>query len=317
MNNFWKGKKVVITGAAGFIGSNVVDTLTKKESIITAVVSPMTSKEKIEKNLMLSFKNINLQRADLTIFSDCLKIIRGQDIVLHFAAMDGGKAFKMKYSAEIFRVNTQMILNMLEASRIEHVMRFLLPSSIDVYSPTTLEILKDDQAPDGYKWSKTVGELVAKMYAKEYGLKIAIARPGNVYGPRDYSSGEKQRAIPTFIAHCLRGEKIKIWDDVNAKRPFLYITDLIDVLLKLTELYAVCDPINIASERTISLPDLARLIGTIAQREAKLQFEKNASSKENNININIEKAKKVISFKERVGLEKGLKLTIEYYRKAI
>ncbi len=308
MKNFWKGKKVVVTGAAGFIGSHVVDALTKKESIVTAVVSPKTSEEKIKKNLALSLKNISIQKADLTIFNDCLKIVKGQDIVLHFAAMDGGKAFKIKYGTEIFRVNTQMILNMLEASAVERVMRFLLISSI--------EILKaDNEAGEGYKWSKTVGELAAKMYVEQYGLKIAIARPGNVYGPRDYNSGERQRVIPTFISHCLRGEKIEIWDDGDLKRPFLYISDLVDALLKLTELYAVCDPVNIASEKAISLRNLAQLIGKIAQKEVKLQFGKTRSSKENNINIDIEKAKRVISFGERVSLEKGLKETIEYYKK--
>lgn len=304
-----------MTGAAGFIGSHVVDALTRKKSIVTAVVSPKTSQEKIKKNLALSLKNISIQKADLTVFKDCLKIAKGQDIVLHLAAMDGGKAFKIKYGTEIFRVNIQMVLNMLEAARIEHVKRFLLQSSIDIYTPSNLEILKDNQSLNGCKWSKTVGELAAKMYSEQYGLKIAIARPGNVYGPRDYSSGEKQRVIPAFISHCLREEKIEIWDDANAQRPFLYVTDLVDALCKLTALYAVCDPVNIASKKIISLGNLARLIGKIAQKEVKLQFDKTVASYENNINIDIEKAKKVISFKENVSLEKGLAETIEYFKK--
>lgn len=307
MSNFWKRKKVVITGAAGFIGSHVVDELTKKESIVTAVVSPKTSREKIKKNLQLSLKNINIQKADLTKFSDCQKIVKGQEIVLHLAAMDGGKVFKMKHDREIFTVNTQMVLNMLEASAAEHVMRFMLLSSI--------EILKDNEMEDGYKLSKIIAELAAKMYADEYGLKIAIARPGNVYGPRDYSSGEKQRVIPAFISHCLKGEKIDIWENTNSKISFLYVKDLVGALLKLTELYAVCDPVNIVSERTISLPDLALLIGKIVEKEVKLQFNKSRKFGINDITIDMEKARQVISFKEEVSLEKGLKETIKYYKK--
>lgn len=305
MNNFWKGKKVVITGAAGFIGSHVVDELTKKESIVTAVVSPKTNREKIKKNLQLPLKNINIQKADLTKFSDCQKIVKGQDIVLHLAAMDGGKAFKMKHDSEIFTVNTQMALNMLEASSSENITRFLLMSSIEIYSPFNY----------GYKLSKMAGELAAKMYAEQYGLPIAIARPGNVYGPRDYGSGEKQRVIPTFILNCLRGGKIKIWGDGNFKRPFLYVVDLVDALLKLTELYAVCDPVNIVSERTISLRQLARLIGKLSQKEVNLQFNKTGVSEVDDIVVSMEKTKQVISFEERVSLEKGLKETIEYYKK--
>lgn len=320
MTSFWKGKKVLVTGASGFIGSNAVSLLVELGAIITAITSPQTSEKKIKQNLSLVLDSITLKKADILAFDKCLNITKGQDIVLNFAAMDGGYAFKISHCAEIMRINNQIILNMLEASRQNSIDRFLLMSSIDVYSSECLSPIKescplinDDQKfIDGYRWSKYFSEVLAKTYFQEYKLKIAIARCGNVYGPRD--NVEKKRIIPTYIDDSIKGNNIYTWRNSSQKRSFLYVTDLLNALFDLVEKYPTCDPINIASKNMISYKKLGELIIDLIGSKNKL-IEKNKQPEGLTSKIiDVEKAKKIINFHENVSLKDGLQKTISYLK---
>lgn len=324
MKNFWENKKVVVTGASGFVGSHVIDALLKKGAVVTAVVSSKTKKEKIKQNLGHNLKQIILKKENLLGLKDCLKITRGQQIVLNFAAMDGGVYFKMNNPAKIFRINTQIILNMLEASKQNKVDKFLLTSSIEVYPGNLPSRVNEeygfreglDEKTEGYSWSKRFGEIAARMYYKEHSLNIAIARLGNVYGPRDYSDKEKGRVIPTFIMQSIQGKDIVIVGDGMQERAFLYVTDLSEALLKLTERYAVCDPVNVAGSNYITIKDLARLIINMIGKNNNLIFEKSDTSFSRKRKISVAKARKLIRLKEKESIETGLQKTINFFSKA-
>lgn len=319
MNNFWKGKKVLVTGASGFIGSNAVDLLIKLDARVTAVVSSHTPIKKIKQNLALSLDKITLKKADILDLNQCLKITKGQNIVLNFAAMDGGYTFKISHCAQILRVNSQITLNMLEASKQNSVDRLLIMSSVDVYSSEctspikeSCSLINDQKYIDGYQWSKRFSEILAKTYFQEYKLKITIARCGNVYGPRD--NVEKNRIIPTFINESLKGNNIYVWGDSSEKRSFLYITDLLKALLDLVEKYPTCDPVNIASENPISNKNLGELVINLIGNKNKI-IKKNKQHKGfvNKI-IDVQKAKKIIDFHENTSLEDGLLKTANYLK---
>lgn len=320
MSSFWKGKKVLVTGASGFIGSHAVDLLVKLDARVTAVVSPHTLGEKIKQNLSLSLDKIILKKANILNFSYCLNITKQQDVVLNFAALDGGYTFKTNHCAEIMRTNIQITLNILEASRQNSIDRLLLMSSVDVYSSECISPIKEScvlindnqNIIDGYRWSKRFSEILAKTYFQEYKLKIAIARCGNAYGPRD--SVEKNRIIPTFISESLKGNNIYTWGDSSQKKSFLYVTDLLKALFDLIEKYPICDPVNIASENTISYKKLGELIISLTESKNKV-VEKNSQPKGlvNKI-INVEKAKRIIDFHENTSLEEGLQKTINYLK---
>ncbi len=302
--NFWKGKKVIVTGAAGFIGSHMVEALCEEGAVVTAVVSNNTPDGKINEILKNSLKIVKIKRADLLDFTSCKRILKNQDIVFNFAALDGSRTYKSEHSAEIFRSNIQIVSNILESARINNLDRVLLISSIEIYR-------KDDN--DGYIHSKKFTEIAGKLFQNEYGMKIAIARLGNVYGPRD-SAKEKGRVVPTFIARTLQNEDLTIWGKESQKTGFIFVSDLTQALMDLSENYSVCDPVDIVGSSAISILDLAKKVSNLTHSSSKITFKEIESSQKTGKKITNLKAKRVIHFKEKFSLEEGLKNTIIYYK---
>lgn len=319
MKNFWQNKKVLVTGGAGFIGSHAVEALLKNKAVVTAVVSPKTAQDKIDRNLKPVLDKIKIRKADVTLLSDCIQVSYGHDIILNFAALDGGANFKIRNQAEIFRTNIQIVLNILEAARINKVNRVLLMSSTEIYAEGIKSPIKEDEGfvsdiderKYGYAWSKRTAEILAKIYYRQYGLKTAIARCGSAYGPRDYFEGDKERIVPAFVNKALKKKNLLILNG-SAQKQLLYVTDLVKGLLDLAEKYAVCDPVNLCGEKPVLLKELAKLIIKLTGSKVKVICRTNFEQKKNNI-VGVQKARKVIGFKEKTSLKNGLTSLIKTF----
>lgn len=318
---FWSRKRVVVTGGAGFIGKHVVDTLCRGGALVTVPILPGQPNDRV-----LAFtEGVRVLPADLTCLENCLHLCRGQEAVVNLAALDGSVEFKRRHGARIFRNNTLITLSMLEAARLSGVERFLVMSSAEVYGADapvpTPETAATMSQPSGatalYAWSKRVGEVAGQAYAQDYGLKIAIARPTNVYGPGDHF-GEGGRVIPDLIERVLAGENpIKVWSSGEQTRSFLYVDDVAEALLALLERYPEADPVNLGSSREIAIKDLAELVIRISDRDATVEVDTSKPAGSPRRVLDLTKAQEILGFNETIALEEGIERTLHDHRQVV
>ncbi|MEA3337604.1 MAG: NAD-dependent epimerase/dehydratase family protein [Chloroflexota bacterium] len=322
-NDYWNGRRVLVTGAPGFIGSHVTDLLVESGARVTVAVLPEQVGEDMA-NLHQVEDRIDMVAAELSLLDDCRRACRGQDVVFSLAHLDGSVAFKRDKPALVFRQNMLITLNLLEAAHEAGVDRFLVMSSAEVYSPEVSAPMEEadgfrgrpSRTSDGYSWSKRMSEFAAELYSREHGLKVAIARPSNVYGPRDGFELHRGRVIPMFIRKVHESnDSLVIWGSGEQSRSFLYVGDLARGLLDLVEKYPVSDPVNFSGEREISIAELAQLIVRLSGCDVDIVYDLDKPAGPPNRILSREKAIELLGFRETVSLESGLQRTIEYYCK--
>lgn len=318
MKNFWKDRKVLVTGGAGFIGSFTVELLVEKGARVS-----ITTRSGDLENLKSLKGNIKVFRGDLCDFKFASSAVKGKEVVLNLASRVAGIQYNIKHPAEMFMENVQIAKNVIDAARINKVERFLVTSSACVYprnstipTPESDGFLDDPEPSNlGYGWAKRVAELMGKFYSMEYGMKIAIARPYNAYGPRDNFDSDYSHVIPGLIKRGFDGENpLIVWGSGKQTRSFLFATDFAKGLLDVTQKQATCDPINIGSSEEVTIADLARMIVELSGLKTKIIFDKNKPDGQPRRVCDTSKAKKMIGFRAKVPLRDGLERTIKWYK---
>lgn len=318
-DNFWMGKNVLVTGGAGFIGSFVVEQLIENGASVT--ITTYSKKESV-RNIEHLLPQLIVLNGDLLDSDFVLKATSGKDAVFHVASYKKNIAFHQKFPADILRTNTLLSINMLDAARKSGVERFLMVSSGIVYGSESKQPNREidgflgdvELAHYGYAWSKRFGEVLANAYARQSGMKIAIARPYNVFGPRDNFEKESAQVIPAFINRIVNRENpFTMWGDGNQERSFLYVEDLARGFLDLLEKYAECDPVNFGTDETIRLKDLATLIMEIEGVDLPIEFDMSKPNGFPKRNCDNTKSFQKIKFRPTVHLQDGLKKTLEWY----
>jgi nucleoside-diphosphate-sugar epimerase len=305
-----------VTGAGGFIGSWVVQFLQEAGAGVRAHIRPGAQSDS------LTAGGVEVIEADLEDAETCRSICCGSEVVLGFAHCDGSAAYKRRHPASLFRINMSITLNLVEAAAQAGVERMLVVSSAEVYSqrvavPTTEDLAfsaVDTTLADGYSWSKRMSEVAAMLYSSEYGMKLAIARPANVYGPRDRFDPQRGRVIPMFIQHVLNREPIVIWGDGSQIRTFLYVEDFARGALKLTEHFATGQPVNFASSEQVTIRGLAERVADLAGLNADIRCDVSRPAGTACRVLDTTVAEQVLGFRPRVSLGDGLRRTIEYHR---
>jgi len=311
----YKGKNVLVTGGTGLIGFHLVELLLEKGANVRTVVH--------FRRVPIEFRDVEIVYGDLTKWGSCVEAIKGMDYVFHLAAFVGGVGRNIAHPAGMFTPNVLMNTQMLEAARLEGVERYLYTSSACIY-PGDVDFFVEERGWDGppaqsnasYGWVKRMGELQAQAYFEEYGIKIAIVRPTNAYGPRDNFDLETSHVIPALIRKAVeKHDPFIVWGTGESTRDFIHAKDIARGMLLALERYPVADPINLATGRSIKIKELVHLILTLAgYKDARVIFDKSKPTGQLRRSVSTVKAEERIDFVARIPLEEGLKETIDWYR---
>lgn len=319
--NFWKNKKVLVTGGAGFIGSRVVERLAEKDARVSVLDNFQTGKKS---NLSKVKDRVEIIKGDCRNDHDAYVACRNKDIVMNLAAKVEGIEFNKTHKATMMSENLLIGAVMIEAARKCLVERFLVVSSACVY-PSVCSVptpesegfaSEPESANGGYGWAKRMNEKLGEYYAQEFGMKVGIVRPYNCYGPRDHFSPEPTHVVPALISRVLNRENpVRVWGTGKQTRAFLYVDDLAEGMILGIEKYPVADPINLGTDEEISIKGLVEKIIKLSGKDLKIEFDTTKPDGSMRRNSDNAKARKKIGFIANTLLDEGLLSTIEWYKK--
>ncbi len=314
---FPEGSKFLVTGAAGFIGSNLVETLLNLGYRVRGLDNFITGKrENIE--LFRDNSRFEFIEGDIRDFDTCIAACEGIDYVLHQAALGSvPRSIEMPLLYE--KININGTLNMMEAARQKHVKKFVYASSSSVYGdepnlPKKEGIEGNLLSP--YALTKRTDEEYGKLYTKLYGLDTYGLRYFNVFGKRQDPNGPYAAVIPKFIKQLLHGEIPTINGDGKQSRDFTYIENVIEANLKacLAPHEAAGEVYNIAYGGREYLIDIYYTLTKALNKNVEPNFGPERKGDIKHSNADISKAKQLLGYEPEYNFERGLNETIGWYR---
>src|SRR3989344_1580 len=318
--SFWKGKRVLVAGGGGFVGSNLAQSLLHEGANVSITARDKGSR-KLAQNIGGQLAGIKVIQAELNEKKECSSAVKDMDFVFCLAAIVGGAEFNIRHPATVLSGNVKITVNMLDAIKESGVKRSVIVSSSNVYPanikhPLTEDIDLEgnsDPARFGYAWSKKIAELLAHSYSSEFGMKIGIARPFGVYGPRSNFEYESAGIIPRMILNIAQGQPIKIFGNGQQKMSFVYVSDAVECLKLIMQKHPKADPINVGSSEQITLLELAQLISELMGAKAIINIVNNNYVESQDRICDNSKAKRLLGFEPKIRLKEGLQKTIDWY----
>ncbi len=329
----FKGKHILITGGAGFLGSWICDVLIQQGASIVCIDNLSSGKWENIKHLIGS-PNFTYIRHDISVpiyFGVIMPnhvsiphITRRFDIVMHMASRASPFEFK-EHPIQILRSNTLGTLNALGIAR-DHQALFFYSSTSEVYGNPPPEAVPTPEEYFGhvnpvgprscYDEAKRAGEAFVKAFELQYGLKTRIVRIFNTYGPRIRSGKEYGRVVPNFITQALNGQPITVFGDGSQTRSFTYVVDEVEGILKLVGSNAEVDgmPINIGNNIMNTVKELAEYVTELTGSKSPILYKPLPIDDPLLRQPVLEKANKYLGWKPTTPLKEGLRKTIEWFK---
>jgi GDP-L-fucose synthase len=303
---FWAGKPVVVTGGAGFLGRPVVRLL---------------------KDLGADTRVVRSGDHDLRDPRASRAAVDGAAVVIHLAANVGGIGFNRANPAPQLRENVLIDLNVVEAARAAGAAKLVMAGSVCAYPKHTPVPFREEEVWNGYPEetngpygiAKRVGQELAAVYRRQYGLDAVVPLLANLYGPGDHFGEERSHVIPALIRRFVeageRGDRmVEVWGTGRASREFLYVEDAARAMLLAAERLDTADPVNVGTGSETTIRELAETIRELTGFEGEISWDASKPDGQPERRLDVTRARELIGFEAEVGFEQGLRQTVEWYR---
>ena len=303
----------LVTGGAGFIGSHLAEELTRRGQRVRVVDSLITGKRRNLDHL----PGVELIEGDLADPEVAVRAVAGMDYVLHQAAIPSVPR-SVKDPVTSNRANIDASLNVLVAARDAGIKRLVYAGSSSAYGNTPT-LPKHEEMPTNplspYALQKLVAEQYCQLFTRLYGLETVTTRYFNVFGPRQDPGSPYSGVISLFSTALLEGRQPVIYGDGEQTRDFTYVANVVDgVLRACTAPEALGEVINVATGGRISLNELLKTMNRIVGTNIEAVYKPSREGDVRDSQADISKAKRLLGFAPSVGLEEGLRRTLEWCR---
>jgi GDP-L-fucose synthase len=307
MSDFWRGRRVAVTGGAGFLGRFVVERLQAAGAAVFVVRS----------------RDYNLvDRAA------CARLLADSkpDLVIHLAAQVGGIGANRGNPGRFLFENLMMGTQLIEEARLAKIPKLVATGTICAYPKFAPVPFKEDDLWNGYPEETNAPYGLAKKmmlaqsqaYRDQYGMNSVVVFPVNLYGPRDNFDLQTSHVIPAMIRKCvsarLAGQReVVLWGDGTPTREFLYVEDAVEGILLAAEHYDASDPVNLGSGEEISIRDLAALIARATRFEGTFIWDSSKPNGQPRRRLDVSRARERFGFSARTPFAVGIPTTVAYY----
>ena len=309
MTSLLSGKRIVVTGGAGFLGRAVCERLRGLGA--AEVLVP--------------------RRAEFDL-TDALQVQRMYErmrpqVVVHLAAEVGGIGANMANPGRFFYANMAMALHLIEGARVHGVEKFVQAGTICAYPKFTPVPFREEDLWNGYPEETNAPYGIAKKaamvmldgYRRQYGLKSAYVLPVNLYGPWDNFDLHTSHVIPALIRKCIEAQRagldrITCWGTGAASREFLYVDDAADGVVRAAEVMNEPEPVNLGTGSEITIRDLVTLIARLCDFKGEIAWDASKPDGQPRRCLDTQRAAQRLNWRAKVGFEEGLRRTIEWYR---